>query len=397
MRFSNRFVFALSKFLKIAVQPTFWAPAAVMLMVGGTVTWIYWKNPGGVDGEDAQAPDPENPLANLLRLTEGNESASDTNELLLLQELNRAGVSPVTSGKIETPQESRQAKNDSTPTDYFRIGVAQGSRQNQSVSGLSRSSGLFGANQYSAPGSTFLGGGTNPGLNTFTSIPNTNTASVNPLQAAMDRYATDDTTIPAAEARRLDNTAIDRRSAGIRTTDPSASNGTLPGQTDSTGNIPGQNPIGSNAFGQSVPGLQGQSLNNPAFPQSGYLPNAPAVSVPTAGANPATLSRPGVSANSGTYLSPSAYGVPPAIPSLPAANAPVPATNLGRSALPPNQFGQGQNAGLNQNFVNPGGQNFANPPGTTAVQAVPPPPFSAPRSVPGRYIGGGQINTFGNP
>jgi hypothetical protein len=65
-------------------------------------------------------------------------------------------------------------------------------------------------------------------------------------------------------------------------------------------------------------------------------------------------------------------------------------SNLGQTQTQfPNQFNQVNNSGFNPNVGNVG---------TQANQlSQPQPNFSVPRQIPGRYIGGGQINTFANP
>ncbi len=94
-----------------------------------------------------------------------------------------------------------------------------------------------------------------------------------------------------------------------------------------------------------------------------------------------TLTQPPVSESSGSIP-----GNPGPVPTLP--------TNIPNN-FPSGSINQFPGAPTSSNDLNRAySPNFNNP---QAEQTPAPLPFSAPRSVPGRYIGGGQINTFSNP
>ncbi len=107
-------------------------------------------------------------------------------------------------------------------------------------------------------------------------------------------------------------------------------------------------------------------------------------------------STPGVSSappsNSFNYLSQPQLGsnvpagIEPVVPTAPSITPVVPSSNLN-----PN-FGQSSQGQNNNGFNNSGFSGNAVQPSQLNQQ-----PFSVPRRVPGRNIGGGQINTFSNP
>ena len=401
------FNFFLDKW-QILTRPTFWVPVLVMTMVG-SLAWVYVKNPYGFRSlNDEQSSESEGSLVNLLRLSEDGEfePGADNNNLLLLQELDRAGLSgfSVPSQAITAPKPSSTAQNsDSDSQDYFRIGASQASNFNAQNSGIFNSNGLFGSNPQTTLGTSVLGLGTsltsNP-LNGFNGAANNGqTASfANPLQDAMERYGLGDGNISPAEQRSAMR-STNRNWPGLPGAQQSLPDSNPLGQNPPVGSLPGQNLLGANGLGQSVPGSNNvpgsntvQSFGNPVFSQPIVVPNASSVPVPGYN-NPAAAARPGAPVTAPGYLNPSSYGVPPAVPTFPAA-APAPSANLGRSPVQSADPVTGQVGGGFQSGQN---QNFGNPAAGSQVVTPPPAPFSAPRSVPGRYIGGGQINTFGNP
>jgi len=89
--------------------------------------------------------------------------------------------------------------------------------------------------------------------------------------------------------------------------------------------------------------------------------------------------------------------VPPPVPLAP--NLGVPDSRVINPQFSPNsansQYQQEQPSQLNL----PDRPNFGSVPlnANQGQQPIQPQPFSVPRQIPGRYIGGGEINTFANP
>ena len=136
---------------------------------------------------------------------------------------------------------------------------------------------------------------------------------------------------------------------------------------------------------QNSANVQNQSL--PTSTYSGQTTYSPGVVPGPTGYN-ASQTTPSAPQNSYTYLSPaqSTVGVPTAVPGAPVQTG-LPSSVGQYSTQPYGQSNGISNSGLNSSQVNSGIQsNQQNPPS-----------YSTPRPVPGRYIGGGQINTFSNP
>ena len=106
--------------------------------------------------------------------------------------------------------------------------------------------------------------------------------------------------------------------------------------------------------------------------------------------------------NSFTYLTqpqvnnpnPSQPGTTLPTPLYPSAVPPVPVPNNSNNFAYPQQSNTLNTTNVPRMITNPGFQrNFRSP----ALQPLQPVPSTPPRRIPGRYIGGGQINTFSNP
>ena len=218
-----------------------------------------------------------------------------------------------------------------------------------------------------------------------TSVSGNSTASgVSPLQSAIDRSNKTDNSSATENSDRTTSplkSALDRN-LGENST-PSQNTNQLK-QQDSTSNlspntIPGQTtiPVSPNA------GSNGYStFPQSTYPSSSTVPGTTGYNTPTdTNNNPP---------NSYTYLT-----QPQTVPT-----APVPAqANPSLTPTTPSNLGQSpfQNSISGNGYNNPGyNSNFSNP-GLPASQVQQPSNFSVPRPVPGRYIGGGQINTFSNP
>lgn len=136
---------------------------------------------------------------------------------------------------------------------------------------------------------------------------------------------------------------------------------------------------------QNSANVQNQPLPTSTYSgQTTYSPGA----VPGPTGYNASQTTPSAPQNSYTYLAPAqpTVGVPAAVPGAPVQTG-VPSSVGQYSTQPYGQSNGISNSGFNSSQVNSGVQsNQQNPPN-----------YSTPRPVPGRYIGGGQINTFSNP
>ncbi|MEB3827795.1 hypothetical protein [Phormidium sp. CCY1219] len=132
----------------------------------------------------------------------------------------------------------------------------------------------------------------------------------------------------------------------------------------------------------------------PSVPQSTSTP-APNLTQPTDNSASDSLYQ---TPDSSSLQAPNTQGQPQTSPALQAPNTPVQSPTPSAVEIPqrqpgyqvPNLQNQRQSYTNNSNLQPRGGGEEFQP-----VQ--PPQPFSVPRNAPGRYIGGGEINTFSNP
>lgn len=217
---------------------------------------------------------------------------------------------------------------------------------------------------------------------------------VSPLQSALDRATGNNPSIqnpdrtstnelrstPGSTQTPTDN--AQQNSSGLRQQDPSTR--LTPSQETSQASpapIPGQ----ANA---PVSPYTGTAGGYSTYPGTGYAPANPVPGATGYNVPPYTNNNP---PNSYTYLNqPQAVpGVPPAAQVNPQV-APGTPSNLGQSPFQNSISGNGyNNPGYNPNYSNPG------TPQSSQLQQQP--NFSVPRPIPGRYIGGGEINSFSNP
>jgi hypothetical protein len=247
---------------------------------------------------------------------------------------------------------------------------------------------------------------------------NENSLPLSPLQAAMKKYVVTNTSATAAAAEKTADSAtfLDRPAR-----EPAAANVANLLPTTATAQA-GANPVNVPA---ALPPLaaptntvlkESQELLNPTATVTESFPglNSRVPNLPEINAGAATVALPKNPYQTNLSGSGFAPEVQPA--ALPVATpSPIPLLpNVGQSPFPsaggpskiispqfsPNsansEFQPSQPSQLNL----PDPPNFGVVPQNTnqGVQPMQPQPFSTPRSLtPGRYIGGGEINTFGNP
>ena len=343
--------------LKPFKRPAFWASASGLLLVL-LFTWEYWKNPEGfsilggasVSGSNTPDVEPTLPAEELAAITTDIDNSS-----VFLEEFNRTNALSLTTASNQKPQtsnpeglfaqtlpqlevtDSNPASNSQTlslkpqqtanTTNPFAKS-AQGFLNPSSVSESVLFTNQNPTNQPSSSSTTGTTANSPLGFNT-----SQGTASVSPLQSALDRVAVTN---------------------ALRATNETQVHTNIQRQASPTATYQGQTTYPAT----TVPGTTGYSV----------APTTPP--------------------NSFTYLvpSPSTTSVPGAIPTTPV--VPTTTGNYGQySTQPPSQVNGVTNPGFNSTLTNPGSQ----------PSQLNQPTFTTPNPIPGQYIGGGQINTFSNP
>jgi hypothetical protein len=399
--------------LRILKRPALWGSAAVLLL-GLIVFFEYWQHSGKLGLTVSRRPSrtgvasldslPNNPSAPTLPSQEDSAIGADIDTLpLLLSELN----SPLPAAEND---ENQQNQNQESST------------QNSGSDGTQA-----GINENTNPGST--NSFALPSFSLFSSrAPQQNRASIsrNPFVSSTQTLAS--VTPPNLNFNLLPGmsavpnlsspTPLATTSSGsnILNTSPNS----LPGQNSSTATVNPleqaiqrySTPTNANNPGISNPVQSGSSFNAqqplmeqpgsivPTQPGQGLLVQpAPIPTSPPMGSTGYTLP---------STLQPIPYGAPgtsttgrssyvdsfrPRTTTLPAAPQLAPNT----IPLQPGNY-SGQPSFSNPSVVNPG-INGTSPtvPTYTTPSAQPDASFSVPNQVPGRYIGNGEIDTFGNP
>ena len=433
-------------------QPAVWAPLAV-LCAGGVFLWEVSVNPErlSIDGEEEAASNNSGSLPGLS--AEDSAIAAEIDSLpVLVDQLNgytSSGLNLLNSSVVKSkglfeeirdrglgiPQPSSAPKrvansrflplpNVANPA----VGTANNNPQNSSLPSSDATSALslFGSGGLMSGIKTIepeSGGRATATLSQASSAANSgqqneNSLPLSPLQAAMKKYVVTNTEATAAAAQKTADSAtlLDRPP---RT--PAAANAANLLPTTATPQA-GANPVNVPA---ALPPFAAPT--NTAIEESlGLLNQTPTVTESFAGLNSRVPNLPQINAGAATVALPknpyqtnlSGSGFAPEVQpaALPVATpTPLPLLpNVGQSPFPsaiggskiispqfsPNsansEFQPSQPSQLNL----PDPPNFGVVPQNTnqGVQPMQPQPFSTPRSLtPGRYIGGGEINTFANP
>lgn len=369
--------------LRPFTRPAFWASLSFLSLIG-LFMWEAWQRPELL----FKNPEDATPISNTTLSQEDSAVAADIDSLpVLMQELDQADVSiaalklnqqPPTQNFLDEflkRQEAEAAKvsadaqatqpSASPLTAYDPLGIETQAPSNPAsvYGGVSPRSNAAPA-QTSGLGATNLAGST---------VQNSTATQVSPLQAALDRLGNNPSNASVQNQTQINSPGTNTNSFG----QPTQSTATTPGQvaqpgTASNAPLPGQvvQPASPYAGTSNYSNMPGQAVQ----PGSPY-PGSPGYGVVPANSNPV---------NSYTYLNQPAPvpGVPPAQPMV-------------NQVAPVSQGNYGVPSYQNPAPVNAVPNNF----GATQVQPsqLQPSPFSVPRQIPGRYIGGGQINTFSNP
>jgi len=433
-------------------QPAVWAPLAV-LCAGGLFIWEVSVNPErlSIDGEEEPASNTPASLSGLSAEDTAIAAEIDSSPVLVNQfngstasELNLLNSSVVKSKglfeelrdrDLETPQPSSAPKQVGS-SGFFSLpnlanpAVEAGNNNPQNSSlpssnatsplSLSSSGRLTSGIKTIKPesGGTATATLSQASNDANSDKQNENSLPLSPLQAAMKKYVVANTSATAASGEKTadEATLLDRPAS-----DPAAVNATnlLPTTATAQG---GANPVN---VPTALPPLVAPT-NTVSKESQEFLKPTATVSESFAGLNSRVPSLPEINAGAPTVALPknpyqtnlsgsgSAPEVQPA--ALPVATpSPTPLLpNVGQS---PFASGIGGSKIINPQFSpNSANSQFQTPPPSQlnlpqqpnfgvvpqntnqGVQPIQPQTFATPRSLaPGRYIGGGEINTFSNP
>lgn len=422
--------------LRPLTKPIVWGTATV-LSLAGALTWTYFNHPEWLALTDNQQNSVSNDADNQPDLSQEDKSiGADIDRLSVLEqdltEFEPALVIPGTSSKKDTfldevmkkRQDGEGSRSQVLPEQSITNPFAAKSLNSFSNSGNS-SSGKSSLGTYS----NFIGESapnTAGSLNLPTSVnQNSGAAPVSPLQSALDRNNTGDRSNiqnPNSTSVSPLQSALNRDSEGnrsnIQNSDPTSVSplqsaleentpGNLTGGTSkqtiadrleqSSTQLSGQDRSGRLTPTEPYPGTPAQTATPvspypglpgyPTLPGQGYtpspypVPGATSYNVPSDPSNPV---------NSYTYLNQ---------PQVPTVVAPPVQINPSVTTVTPNNLGRSpfQSTNPSTGYSNPGFNPNAVNSGLQPYQMQTPSNFSIPRPIPGRYIGGGQINTFSNP
>ena len=439
----NRFppsVRYLTSRLRRWTQPAVWVPLAVMC-AGGLFIWEVAVHPERLSIDSEEAARSNNPASAALSADDSAIAAEIDSVPVLVDELNRSNSelsllnSSLVKGKglfdeirdrgLEIPKApsvpEQAVRNILVPglnlanpaVSAPNSGLQNLKEQNSSataVSSFSGQGGLISGIQSIAPDPAGTAAATFApafsGANSGT--PSENPVPLSPLQAAMQKYQAANPS-GATAAQNAGNSALlpDRATAPGPAANPA---NLLP--TPATAQT-GANPANFQAAPAPVPAptttiiSDSQQFLNPAatVPAANAEWNPRLPEIPAVPAQPATVAvpqNPYQTNLSGFGAAPTA--LPAALPTVPppvplAPNLGVPDSRVINPQFSPNsansQYQQEQPSQLNL----PDRPNFGSVPlnANQGQQPIQPQPFSVPRQIPGRYIGGGEINTFANP
>lgn len=432
-------------------QPAVWAPLAV-LCGGGLFIWEVSVHPErlSIDGEEVAASN--NPASLPGLSAEDSAMAAEIDSLpVLINQFNSSNSeqkllnSSVVKGEglfdeirargleISPPSlaPKQAARSRFLPLPNLAnpaVGAANNNPQNSSLPSsngisalsLSGTGGMISGIKTIEPESGGTGAATlsqaSSGANSGTQ--NDNPLPLSPLQAAMKKYVAANTSARAA-AQKTANSAklLDRPASTQPPTNPA---NLLPTATTAQAganavNVPAGLPSRTAPTNTII--NESQQFLNPAAtaPESLAGLNSRVPSLPEINASPATVAlpkNPYQTNLSGSGFAPEIQPValpvatPSPIPLLPnVGQSPFPTSAMGGSKIISPQFSP-NSANSQFQTAPPSRLNLPDPPNFGVVpqntnqgaEPIQPQPFSTPRSLtPGRYLGGGEINTFSNP
>ena len=419
-------------------QPTVWAPLTV-LCAGGLFIWEVTLHPErlSIDGEEVATSNNPASLPGLSAEDTAIAAEIDSSPALVNQ-FNRSNseqdflnssvvkdkglFNEISARRSETRQPSSPLKQPLQNLANSAIYAANNNPENSSLptskttsdSSLSGDGGLiYGIKTIvGESGSTATATSSQQSNGATSGKQNENPLPLSPLQAAMKKYVAPNTSATAATQKTTSSSQLLDRPASTQA--PANLANLLP--TAATAQA-GSNPANVPAALPSLPAPTNTIINesqqflNPAAtaPEAFSGLNSRVPSLPEINARPATVALPknpyqtnlsnfGLAPGAASGIAPIA--TPSPIPLIP---SPIP-NGIGGSRIISPQFSPNS---ANSQFQ-PAQRSQLNLPIQPSFGAVPqntnqgvgpqPQPFSTPRSLtPGRYLGGGEINTFGNP
>lgn len=429
------------------IQPAVWTPLAV-LCAGGFFIWEVSVNPEhlSIDGEDVATPNNPTSIAGLsaedtaiaseidsvpLLVNKFNRSNS---ELDLLNSSRNKGLFDEISDRASaisrpSPIPRQQAINTFVSLPNSATSAASSVNNNPQNSSLPNSSPIAILNP-SRDGGLISGDKTigEEGQNEKATLSevsgsansrqqNQNPLPLSPLQAAMKKYVAANTTATASSTEKTSIVAkLPDRPNGV--VSPTNTGNLAPTITTAQA---GTNPVNFPTALTPNPNPTNtiindpQQVSNPAttLPESFNRLNSKLTVIPEITIPPVNVSVPKNPYQ--TNLSGSNFGPAPQSPlvqvATPSAIQLLP--NVGKSSVPnpmveskilnpqssPNSADSQLRSGQPTQSNSPTQSNFSVAPQNTNQGALPiqPQPFSPQRQIPGRYLGGGEINTFSNP
>ena len=427
-------------------QPAVWAPLAV-LCAGGLFIWEVTVHPErlSIDGEEVATSNNPASLPGLSAedtaiaaeidsspalVNQFNRSNSEQNFLNSSVVKDKGLFDEIRARREEIPQPSsplkQAASNRFLPLPNLAnpaVSAANNNPQNSSLPSsnatapLSDGGLISGSKTIGESGSTATATSSQPSNGANSGKQNDNPLPLSPLQAAMKKYVAANTSATAtaektgSSAKLLDRPASTQSPANPANLLPTAATAQVGANP---ANVPAALPSRTAPTNTII--NESQQFLNPAAtaPEAFSGLNSRVPSLPEINARPATVAlpkNPYQTNLSGSGLTPEAASgaipvvAPAPIQLLPNVGQSPFANGIGGSRiispqLSPNsansQFQPAQRSQLNFP-IQP--NNFGAVPQNTNQGVQPQPqPFSTPRSLtPGRYLGGGEINTFGNP
>ncbi|GAB4377082.1 MAG: hypothetical protein Kow00121_25560 [Elainellaceae cyanobacterium] len=340
--------------LKVLGRPAVWGSASILILALFFLS-KYWQHPQqflGLEGDreslptseasESTPPSPLDPFSSVEDAETTPQSESALAPFLADFEQNR-----LETLRLSRPLTSSERSNPASSLPIPLIGVDPEGNSRTDLPNLGTSASFPTLSE--------------DDLRNATAAPSTTNSqaqpAVNPLQSALDRRATDSPSTSQVSSPTPAGSASLSQAESTRTTATSAS--FRSGATYSPQPLPGQP-------------LPQQTLIQPQFvPQTSPAPGTTGYRLPASLSSPVTDSAVG---SFDRLSSPSNIAPLPALP-------PRSISPLVPPSLP------------SGNAVN----NGINPQPQVSQPLAVPAPFSVPRAVPGRTIGGGQINTFSNP
>lgn len=383
--------------LRTFTRPAFWGSAiALVMMVLGV--WEYWVHPEWlnslVDGEtEGQVDSANNPSDDPTLSQESSAIGADIDNLpALMQEFNRStnqGAGKTGKEKAQDPTQpeglfEQLTRNPATASN------TESTAQPQAIAGIPKApQSLNNPFLTSAQDllNTGLNAGSQPNTGTFLGLTPTNQQAASPTTTATSTpnlglgvpnlTNQNQNALPVSPLQQ----ALNQNSAN------QAANASPPASTSKQA-LPNSTSLGQMAPPPPSALANTTSYSTPSTTTSNATQGSSTPNSYTYLTQPQAL--PPVAAPTGTVVAPQI--APPVVPQIAPPVVPIPTSNFGNYGQ--SSFGQPRqgsrlntNSGLNSNFGNSGSQ----------PRQLSQPNFTAPRPIPGRYIGGGQINTFSNP